>query len=140
MAPYQRRSYQHQSFSPRWRKRILVSDQSDQALRGGSACLKRLVAARRPPRGAILPAALEGPGFAPALESVQRRAFAARNARALAFDGCVPEGRKRRRRRRRSLKRAGRQEKQRRGGEAEETLLAQPAGEPSPIPAAHGIG
>jgi hypothetical protein len=27
-----------------------------------------------------------------------------------------------------------------RGGEAEETLLAQPAGEPSPIPAAHGMG
>lgn len=27
----------------------------------------------------------------------------------------------------------------RRGGEAEEALLAQPAGEPSPIPAAHGM-
>lgn len=27
-----------------------------------------------------------------------------------------------------------------RGGEAEEALLAQPAGEPSPIPAAHGMG
>jgi hypothetical protein len=26
-----------------------------------------------------------------------------------------------------------------RGGEAEEELLAQPAGEPSPIPAAHGV-
>jgi len=26
-----------------------------------------------------------------------------------------------------------------RGGEAEESLLAQPAGEPSPIPAAHGM-
>jgi len=25
------------------------------------------------------------------------------------------------------------------GGEAEEALLAQPAGEPSPIPAAHGM-
>jgi hypothetical protein len=27
-----------------------------------------------------------------------------------------------------------------RGGEAEEELLAQPAGEPSPIAAAHGMG
>lgn len=27
-----------------------------------------------------------------------------------------------------------------RGGEAEKALLAKPAGEPSPIPAAHGMG
>jgi hypothetical protein len=27
-----------------------------------------------------------------------------------------------------------------RGGEAEEALLVQPAGEPSPIPASHGMG